>query len=480
MMQSQFLKDGCWLLSLGLLLVSGAGCSAPTPVSPPNILFISVDDLRPELGAYGASYMHTPNIDRLAGTAVQFNRAYCQVPVCGASRASVLTGAYPARYRFLSARTRAEEDYPEAIPLHTYFRQQGYQTYSIGKVFDRSDDHLNGWSVPPERFQGRLRWADYQSEENRSLDSLHQLGLPWERLDLPDTAYFDGKIANLAIARLKQLQAQEQPFFLATGFLKPHLPFTPPARYWDMYDPGAIELPGHKVYHPENAPVEAFHPWTELLAYYGVPEGPLPDSIARKLIHGYFASVSYVDAQVGRVLDALEEYGLADNTIVVLWGDHGWYLGDHGMWCKKFNFLEAQHVPLLLRAPGYSPDTTNAVVDHVDLYPTLCDLAGLPGPEHLIGQSLKPQLEAPAAESTGFAFSKWEDGLSLITRDYAYTVWMPAPDSIAARMLFDLRSDPKQMNNLAGQQGYQELSDSLHQQLLSIRGADFDTPVPGD
>ena len=467
-----------FLLFTGMLAFS-ISCTRPSQgaAAPPNILFIAVDDLRPELGCYGAGHIRSPHIDRLAATARQFDRAYCQVPICGASRASLLTGTYPTRYRFLSARTRADVDRPGVSSLPGHLKKHGYYTISNGKVFDRPDDHLEAWSEPPFRFQGKVRWTDYHDPENIRLDSLHRLGRPWERMDLPDTAYFDGHIAGKTIEDLKKLKNTGQPFFLAAGFLKPHLPFTAPARYWDYYDPEQIRLPRHQAYHPADAPEQAFRSWTELLAYYGVPEGPLPDSLARRLIHGYYACVSYADAQIGRVLQALEDLELAKNTVVVLWGDHGWHLGEHGLWCKKYNFQEALRVPLLIRAPGMAGGRTQAVAELVDLYPTLCELAGIPLPEHLVGQSLVPQLQNPADPGTGYAFAKWEDGLSLLTDRYAYTEWLPTPDSMAARMLYDLVADPAEMRNLAENREYRSIVDSLHRRLEAVRGPDFEQPI---
>lgn len=459
-----------------LTLLALAACQ-PAPQGPPNILFIAIDDLRPETGAYGARHMHTPHLDRLAASGMRFDRAYCQVPICGASRASLMTGTYPTRYRFLSARTRADEEAPGIVSLPGYLQQHGYYTLSNGKIFDRPDDHATAWSEPPFRLQTtNARWTDYRRPENQRLDSLHRLGPPWEAFEGPDTAYFDGRIARKTIADLQRLAQQDTPFFLAMGLVKPHLPFNAPRHYWDLYDPAEIVLPDHQAFSPAGAPSQAFFPWTELLGYYGIAEGPLPDSTARRLIHGYRACVSYVDAQVGRVLDELDRLGLAENTIVVLWGDHGWHLGEHGLWCKKYSFQEALRVPLIIRAPGYAPGHTAAVSELVDLYPTLCALAGLPLPPHLDGQSLLPQLRDPGVPGTGYAFAKWQDGLSLITERYAYTEWLPAPDSVVAQMLYDLQVDPHEQHNLAPDPARAALLDSLQARLQQVRGPAFERP----
>ncbi len=466
---------------LGVLLVAGA-CQErivpETKKTPKNVLFIMVDDLRPEFAAYGQNEIISPNLDALANSGIRFDRAYCQVPICGASRASIMTGTYPTRHRFLSARTAAEDDRPGTEVLPGHFKKNGYHTKSIGKIFDRVDDHLKAWSEPPIRFQSMYRWPDYHSEENLRLDSLHTLGLPWEKLDVPDSTYFDGRIANEAIASLKDFKSTGQPFFLAVGFVKPHLPFTPPKKYWDMYDPNEIVLPEHRTFQPGNAPEEAFFKWIELLSYYGVEEGPLSDEFARNMIHGYRASVSYVDAQLGRLMEALDQEGLTENTTVVLLGDHGWHLGEHGVWCKKYSFQESLRVPLIIKDPAHSPGVSKNVVELVDLFPTLLELTNLPYPEHqLAGESLAGQLQNPEKEVYGTAFSKWQNGLTVVTPTHSYTQWMSEPNTIQAHMLYDLKNDPNEQNNIAHEKENKALVDSLESELYSLMGPEFEQPI---
>lgn len=292
----------------------------------PNVLFIAVDDLRPELACYGQQQIHSPNIDRLAKSGVLFQRAYCMVPTCGASRASLMTGIRPARKRFVDHLTWAEKDAPGATTLNTHFKRNGYYTVSLGKVFHHPTDNAEGWSEPAWRPKGV---PTYRVPENNDLHEQRSKelgdrgrGPAYESGDVADDAYADGVLAAKAIADLQRLAAKEEPFFLAVGFFKPHLPFVAPKKYWDLYDHEQIRLPDN--YHvPKDAPPESIHTSGELRAYAGIPaKGPVSDETARNLIHGYYACVSYTDAQIGKLLDELDRLELSDNTIVVLWGDH--------------------------------------------------------------------------------------------------------------------------------------------------------------
>ncbi|MHC4742749.1 MAG: sulfatase, partial [Planctomycetota bacterium] len=305
----------------------------------PNVLFIAVDDLRPQLGCYGHKQMISPNIDRLAAEGVTFLRSYCQVPVCGASRASLLTGTRPTRNRFLGYATWAEKDYPGATVLPKHFKSNGYHTISNGKIFHHRTDCKDGWSEPAWHPRGDGNWRNYVTTESKRIARGNSGGGPaYESADVPDNAYFDGKIADKGISDLRCLKDMDKPFFLALGFLKPHLPFNAPKKYWDMYKREEIDL-ADNPFRPKGAPDAALHNWGELRSYAGIPKkGPLSEDMARTLVHGYYACVSCTDAQIGRVLDELKRLGLDDNTIVVLWGDHGWNLGEHGLWCKHCNF----------------------------------------------------------------------------------------------------------------------------------------------
>lgn len=449
----------------GLCLLGS--CTEKVP-PPPNILFIAVDDLRPELNCYGADQILSPNIDRLAGEGIIFTRAYCNIPVCGASRASILTGKRPTRYRFLTYYTRADEDAPGIPTLPGYIKANNYYTISNSKVFHHADDSPESWDevwMPG----GKGSWRDYITPENLALDSLGlQFAPPFERADVPDNAYKDGKTAEKAIDDLKRLSSMDQPFFLAVGFLKPHLPFNAPEKYWSMYDPGDIVLPENDQ-KPAGAPDIAMHNSGELRAYGLIPpEGPVSDEMARKLIHGYYACVSYTDAQVGKLLDALRDLGLEENTIVVLWGDHGWNLREHGLWCKHCNFETSLHAPLIFRVPGIQGGNINQnITEFVDIYPTLCDLAGLKVPGHTEGESLKTRLLHPDIPEEDYAVCKWNNGATLVEGKYFYTEWSRQGSGTIARMLYDHEKDPGENINISEDEEYIEvlvdLSQSLHE-----------------
>lgn len=428
----------------------------------PNVLFIAVDDLRPAIGAYGDGTAVTPHLDRLAARSVAFERAYANVPVCGASRASLLSGLHPTRKRFTTFYSRADEDAPEATTLPEHFRLQGYHTAGIGKVFHDNGDSPQSWSVPhwhPADRPGRssTTWRDYLDPAS---DAAHAAdgseGPLYERLAVPDSAYDDGQIAHEAARRLAAYADRDGPFFLAVGFLKPHLPFNAPARYWDLHPPASVALPAHRAM-PLFAPDEAWDvdSWGELMTYSrsnGLPGrrgGPLPDTLALKLVQGYRAATSYVDAQIGHVLDALEAEGLANNTVVVLFGDHGFSLSEHGLWGKHSTFEVAMRVPLLVRAPGVAPARTDAVVSLLDLYPTLVDVAGLPRPDHLDGRSLVPLLRRPLMDWAGSAFGRYADAETVRTDRYRYSTWTTEADSLVAHMLYDLSTDPLETVSLA-------------------------------
>lgn len=276
---------------------------------------------------------------------------------------------------------------------------------------------------------------------------------------------------------MRKFRDSDKPFFLATGFLKPPLPFNAPTKYWDLYDPAEITLPQNDSRSPD-IPKETYHNWGELRNYHDIPpEGPLSDDLARTLVHGYYASLSYSDAQVGKVLDELDRLGMAENTIVVLWGDHGYNLREHGLWNKHCNFETSLHIPLIIRAPGMETgQKISSIVETVDLYPTISKLAGLSLPDNkgqLDGKSLVPLLKDPSASHKGYAVSRWYNGITLIEGSQFYTEWSEAPQDIYSRMLFDHDSDPHENNNLANDEKYegqvQQLSNTLHQ----VWGEDF-------
>ena len=470
-----------WILRVLIFLPLSWGCSSETRQPTPNVLFIAVDDLRPELNCYGAAHIFSPNIDRLANEGLLFQNAYCNIPVCGASRTSLMTGLRPTLNRFRTYHTWADEDAPGNKTLPAHFRQNGYYTISNGKVFHHREDAMGGWD---EIWFPRLNftWRDYQLEENIRLDTTagnEQRGYPWEIISGPDTTYADGKIALKAVKDLERLKEMDQPFFLAAGFLKPHLPFNAPQRYWDIYDPAEIILPAHDSL-PEGIPVKSITNWGELRNYSGIPErGPVSAETARQLIHGYYACVSYTDAQIGIVLNALDELGLAENTIVILWGDHGWNLNEHGLWCKHSNFDTSTRAALMLKVPGRTRgEVTSSLVEFIDIYPTLAELCGLSLPEHLEGKSMVSLLENPESFHKDFIIAKWQDGLTLKTPEYAYTEWTRNGKEAFGRMLFDHISDPEEIYNLAIRPENEALMDSLSNVLNSNKGSSYYDPVP--
>jgi len=464
------------LLALPWLLIACGAPAVPADERPPNVLLLFVDDLRPELGCYGHPLVQSPNIDRLAGGGVLFERAYCNIPVCGASRASLLTGKRPTRQRFLSYDTYADKDLPGLACLPQHFKDHGYYSISNGKVFHHLDDRADAWH---ERWRPAVTtsWRDYQLPENIHLDTSGQTrGPAFEAANVPDSAYFDGRIARKTARDLQRLAAADQPFFLAAGFLKPHLPFNAPRQYWDRYPPELIRLPDNPM-PPEGAPAAAIHNSGELRAYHDIPpQGPVSDAMAHDLIRGYYAAVSYVDAQVGLVLDELERLGLAGNTLVVLLGDHGWNLREHGLWCKHSNFRTSLRTTLIARGPGIAEGgQARGLVEFVDLYPTLCDLAGLPLPEHLDGASLRPQLADPATAGKDRIIAKWFDGLTIVTDRYAYTEWSKSDSASYVSMLYDHQTDLAENHNIADDPALQATIEALRQEMREHRGAEYST-----
>lgn len=471
-----FVKTAC--LSTAALTMpvslSAVQTGKNTPKKP-NVLFIPVDDLRPQLGCYGHSQMLSPTIDSLASDGVLFARSYCQVPVCGASRASLLTGVRPTRHRFIDYYARADEDLPGALSLPKHFKNNGYHTISNGKVFHHRNDVVDSWSEAPWGPKSKGSWRNYLLEKNKVLDAREDTrGPAYEAADVPDNAYFDGQIADKTISDIRRCKDMGKPFFIAAGFMKPHLPFNAPLKYWELYKRENIDL-ADNPFRPKGAPDVALHNWGELRHYYNIPkEGPLPDDLARTLIHGYYACVSCTDAQIGRILAELERLGLSDNTVVVLWGDHGWQLGEHGLWCKHCNFETSLHSPLIVKAPWIKGGgKTNALTEFVDIFPSLCDLCGLPVPGHLEGTSFVPLMKNPDRLWKKAAFSRYIKGDSIRTDRYRYTEWTKdesvpgAPLKLTqyARMLYDHNLDPHENVNISELQENRELVTQLSKML---------------
>lgn len=446
--------------------------AAPLIGSPaarkPNVLFIAVDDLRPQLGCYGSQRIQSPNIDRLAAAGLRFDRAYCQQAVCAPSRASLLTGARPDTTRIYDLQPPLRTIRPDLVSLPHHFRNHGYETVSLGKIYHHLGEDPEAWSVPDWRPRGG--WVGRGYVDPLSVTTVRQrdalaptrnpplalgLGPAYEGPDVPDSAYPDGVTTERAIQELRRLRGK--PFFLAAGFLKPHLPFNAPKKYWDLYSPADIELPTRDHW-PEDAPDVAGSNWGELRAYAGMPkDGPVDELTLRLLIHAYYACVSFLDAQVGRLLDELDRLGLRDNTVVILWGDHGWKLGDYGAWCKHTNFEIDTRVPMLLSAPGRgnAGRATSALVEYVDIYPTLSELCGLPVPAQCEGLSMVPLYDNPERPWKAAAFSQYPRagnlmGYSLRTARWRYTEWIErASGRVEARELYDHSSGPIAAANLA-------------------------------
>ena len=460
-----------------------------------NILFIAVDDLKPLLGCYGDPIAQTPHLDQLAARGTLFSHAYCQQAVSGPSRASLLTGMCPDNTKVWDLKTFIRAANPDVVTLPQQFKNNGYQVAGIGKIYDpRSVDKgadVLSWSDAFMEHTTFLNsdyqqpvFSQYQSPETRKLYNQYQVeakakGLAKkneienyirecikpsvESVHVPDDAYTDGAIANGAVSFIEKYNS-DKPFFLAVGFKKPHLPFCAPTSYWDLYKREEMPLAAYRK-KAENSPDFAYHQSGELQSYTDIPSiisftdidnAILPDSKARELIHGYYACVSYIDAMVGQVLDALNKKGLADHTIIVLWGDHGWHLGDHGLWNKHSNFEQATHVPMLIVDPSSRPQKVNAPVEFLDIYPTLCELSGISLPEHLDGQSLAGVVTGKVAETAirPYATSQFHRGnrmgYSIRDERYRYTIWVDWKNrktdvtTVLAEELYDYQSDPNE------------------------------------
>jgi arylsulfatase A-like enzyme/acetyl esterase/lipase len=469
-----------WLVSAILAI----GCLVPPalagaePMAKPNILFIAVDDLRPELGCYGNPHIHSPNIDKLAKSGVVFNRAYCQQAVCLPSRASMITGARPDTTKAWDLSTDFRKAMPDVVTLPQLFKNHGYFSQAMGKICHHGYDDVRSWSVPtlypkaPHGAGSRRQDPDGPKVEL----SAKGRGPVIERVVGPDNSLHDGELGDMAIAALKGMKDRKQPFFLAVGFIKPHLPFNAPAKYWDLYDPAKIELAANPFY-PEGAPPYAIPPGGEMRSYSGVPAGwPVKDDFARKLRHGYYAAVSYVDAQVGRLMEELDRQGLRDNTIVILWGDHGWKLGEHQAWAKHTNVENDARVPVIVSVPGMKKagEKANGLVELVDVYPTLADLAGLPLPAHLEGTSFKPLLDEPGQSWKPAAFSQFPRkvgrknlmGYTMRTDRHRFTKWVDRkdPSKVDAVELYDHETDPQENRNIAGDPANKDLVAKLDAQ----------------
>jgi len=484
---------------LFLTLISTVLTTQSQEIEKPNILFISIDDLKPSIGSFGDELAVTPNIDELSNEATIFLNNHNQLAICAASRVSFLTGLRPDNTKVWDLKTKMRDVNPDVLTLPEHFKNNGYETIGIGKIYDPravdSGRDRRSWSVPFIT-QNQLKFSDgysfpsggfYQGKENREIRSkFRQEGIekgvsnlnkyesdrfkpPYENADVPDGAYMDGAIANRAVELIDEMDSSK-PFFLAVGFLRPHLPFNAPTKYWNMYNEDEIQLAEFRT--KSKNPVDIAYKGGWEINTYKAPgieyieneEGLLilPDDIQRKLIHGYYAATSYIDAQIGKLVAKLKEKGLHKNTIIVLWGDHGFHLGDHSQWTKHTNFEQSTRSPLLIKDPRIKKTiSVNSPTEFIDVFPTLCDLAELEIPDVLDGISLKPHIMGEQTTSKIFAVSQYPRhgnimGYSFRSKTHRYTVWVKNKKStepieikdIYAEELYDYVNDPLETDNI--------------------------------
>lgn len=442
--------------------VQGAQRQKPGSKDRPNVLFIAVDDLRVELGCYGSRQVISPNIDRLAGQGTLFERAYCQQTVCNPSRASLLTGRRPDTLRVWDLPTHFRQNLPDVVTLPQHFKQNGYHAQCVGKIFHnwRQDDWKGdpaSWSVPSV-LHYNSHGRDKPLVDGEVPPNLVSGRRGVECRDVPDNAYYDGRVAETAVTALRGLARRDEPFFLAVGFWKPHTPFNAPKKYWDMYDRETVPVP-ERVTPPDDVP--------ELALTKDRYRESADSKDLREMHHGHLAAITYLDAQIGKTLNALNELGLRKNTVVVFWSDHGLHLGEHGLTRKTTVFELDAGVPMILSAPGFARgQRTRALVELLDLYPTLVDLCGLEAPVGLEGKSLAPLLADPAVAVRRAALTQTPRpnylrgkmpevmGYSIRTDRYRYTEWRDFKTGRArAHELYDHASDPGETRNVAGDSG---------------------------
>ena len=500
-----------------LNLVFYTSCSIKEEVSEqiyPNILFIPVDDLRPNLGCYGDPVAVTPNIDMLAQEGLTFTRTYCQQAVCNPSRVSLLTGLRPDSTRVWDLNTEFRDNLPDVVTLPQYFKNNGYYVYGIGKIFHNifpdsiswtEKSHVDGFPFDPD--------AVYLNDENikrieekkkeyieKGVDRIDRLGywyiktVATEKADVPDDAYFDGAQTTAALKKMKELANNNQPFFMAVGYYRPHLPFNVPKRYWDLYNKASIPL-AENQFLPSGSPIYAMNRSNELRSYEDFKDLPYPEmepldkKRQRLLKHGYYASVSYIDAQIGRLINGLKKLGLYENTVVVIWGDHGWKLGEHNAWCKQTNYEIDTHVPMIISGAKVNAKgkLCHRLTEFVDIYPTLCEMAGLDVPDYLHGVSVTPLLDDPEIQWKTAVFSQFLQGrfgrmhkdhegkeymgYAIRTDQFRYVEWFEwnKKEGIKGKYLnnelFDHYVDPQENNNIANKIEYKNIIQSLSQQL---------------
>jgi iduronate 2-sulfatase len=477
-----------------------------------NVLFIAVDDLKPVLGCYGDENVFTPNIDKLAAESIVFTNAHCQQAVCGPTRASLMTGMRPDYTGVWDLKTRMRDVNPDILSMPEHFRQKGYETVAIGKIYDprcvgKKYDGVS-WSIPysesakytyPEGYDAP-GLSYYASKENqkivakftqeakdKGIKNVHgyvsdRFKPSVECADVPDEAYIDAQISNNAIGYMKKLSQKDKPFFVAVGFKRPHLPFAAPKKYWDMYQRDEIQLAKYPKAVKNGVDI-AYHTYGEMRSYTDIPfpssftdifTDQIPEDKQRELIHGYYASTSYIDAQVGKLMEELKSSGLDKNTVVILWGDHGWHLGDHAMWCKHSNFEQATRVPMIISVPDGGVGDYSHPVEFVDIFPTLCDAAGLEKPSFLQGSSLMPLFDDLSLKVKEYAVSQFprgkNNGYSLRTDRYRLTLWMKNKyksyntfdeELLIDGELYDYKKDPLETTNYYDDKKYKKVRAEL-------------------
>ena len=457
-----------------------------------NILFIGVDDLRPLINSYGHKQMKTPNIDKLASEGVQFNQAYTNVAVCGASRASILTGVRGNNSRFYRYYSRVDEDLPKAITLAKLFKKNGYKTASLGKIYHNTRDNIDEWDIH-KTFQD---FTGYQNK--KSVEAMNDRkekhpngkfkGPAFEYANVNDDAYNDGKLADYAIKTLKNFKETGDSFFLAVGFISTHLPFIQPEKYGNLYDDNDVVFSKLRDV-PINAPSRAIHQWSELRnAYLDIPKnGPVSAKMEKDLIKSYYASVSYMDAMLGKLIKALDDLDLRENTTIVFWSDHGFFLGEHGFWCKHHTFQEAIHVPLIVSSPGMKKNVqSDALVEYVDIYPTISEIAGLNPPEYIHGKSFVPLLKNPKLGFKDQIYSRYQFREVVQDLDYSYHEILYYPETeknkygakthipgtkivVSQKMLFDMRNDSFQSIDISSYPENSDIVKKYSQKLKKMR-----------
>jgi iduronate 2-sulfatase len=498
-----------------MIVLSLVSCDKSIKVKKPNVLFVSIDDLRPALSMYGDKIAITPHLDQFAGEGMTFRQTFCQAAVCAPSRASLMTGLRPDSTRVWHLGDQFRKINPDAVTMPQYFSNFGYHTVNIGKIFHNYMPDSISWDEPdlrPARYLkpdwlGRDGETFYISEEiiksqEVKRDSLLKLkpiryadgwntGPAWEKADVHDTLYYDGAQTELTKKVLTRLSEMNEPFYMGLGYFRPHLPFAVPKKYWDLYDPQKIPLASNPEI-PNGSPIHTMNSMYELRHYDGFGHIGHPTSsykmsedTARVLKHGYYASVSYIDVLFGDLMQHLKELGIYENTIIIVWGDHGWKLGDHNSWGKMTNYNIDLKVPMIIRYPGQKKRgvQTFAITELIDMFPSLCELAGLEVPDYVQGSSFVPLLDNPDRSWKGAAFSQFHRrpritpdggrymGYSINTDKYHYIEWFiwdhisGTKKGLVSAELFDRMKDPTEKKNVVNETSNAEIVKDLSRML---------------